>query len=106
MNLSARAMQMYGPYMHDRGGWNHPWLAVLLFVIVGAAIGLLVWALLRGGTRHPYGAPPAYPAAPPAGDPALEVLRMRFARGEIDADEYASRVALLHGAPPAGPPPA
>jgi len=94
-------MQQYGPYMHDRGSW-HPWLALVFFVLVGAVVATGVWLLVRGSHRpapFPYAGHLAAPPAPPS-DPALDTLRLRFARGEIDADEYASRAALLSGGPP------
>ena len=99
----TRALQQYGPYMHDRGGWDHPWLAVIFFVLVGTAIGVGLWALLRSSHRT-YPVQPYGPVGAPS-DPALDVLRMRFAKGEIDAEEYATRVADLHGAPLPGPNP-
>jgi uncharacterized membrane protein len=86
-----------GRVHHD--GWAHPFLALLFLALVGVAAGLLVWALLRGARpqHHVLGGPPP--------DPALETLRLRFARGEIGADEFAARAALLSGAIPPGPPP-
>ncbi|MDI3317699.1 MAG: SHOCT domain-containing protein [Bacillota bacterium] len=47
-----------------------------------AIIGLIVWLIVRrpgGGAVLP---------AEPAGDRALEVLRERYARGEITEEEY------------------
>jgi putative membrane protein len=100
----TRAMQQYGPYLHDRGSWVHPWLALIFVVLVGTAIGLGVWLLVRSSQHQAYPAQPFGPVGAPA-DPALDVLRMRFAKGEIDADEYTTRVAHLRGAPPPGPNP-
>jgi putative membrane protein len=66
------------------GGWA--WFGVLhlawwLLLIAGAV--LLVRALSGGWTsRH---------------DSALQILRERFARGEIDAAEYAERRKQLKG---------
>jgi hypothetical protein len=105
MHASAHLMQQF--YMHDRGGSDHPWLAALLVVMIGAAVALVVWALVRA-SHHPATAYPGHylpPSAPPT-DPALDVLRMRFARGEIDEAEYTTRAAHLQGPPPPGVPPA
>ena len=106
MNASGLLMQQF--YMHDRGGLNHPWLAALLVLFIGAAVALVVWAIVRA-SHHPATAYPGHylPPGPTPTDPALDVLRMRFARGEIDEAEYATRAAHLQGAPPpATPPPA
>ena len=94
------AQMFYGPA--HRHGWAHPWLALVFLAFVALAIGLAVWAVFRlAGSHHP----PAPPFQPP--DPALEALRMRFARGEIDTDEYAARAAhLIGGPPPPAAPPA
>jgi putative membrane protein len=47
-------------------------------------IVLIVWLLVR-----------AWPSRGNAGDSAEEVLRRRFASGEIDADEYQRRLEVL-----------
>jgi putative membrane protein len=52
-------------------------LIVGLFVlVVGGAIAALVWFSRRGGTR------------PAGGDSALEILRERYARGELSREEF------------------
>jgi uncharacterized membrane protein len=60
--------------------------ALLLLVVVGALVALAV-RLFGYGPR-----PPAVPTATaptaPAGDPALETLRLRYARGELTRDEF------------------
>jgi putative membrane protein len=77
---------------HGAGGWN--WFAMslgMLFfwaLVIGAAF-LLVRALGRA-RRDP---------APPADSPG-QVLAGRFARGEIDEDEYLRRLAVLCDSPP------
>lgn len=100
MKLATRPLQEFGHHLHG-GGVNHPWLWLLAFLAVAAAIGVLIWALVRGSRPTHYGTPPGLP-----GDPAIETLRMRFARGEIDADEFGARAAQLSGlVPPAPQPP-
>jgi uncharacterized membrane protein len=94
--------------MFDRGyhhGVNHPWFWILVLLMVAVAVAVLIWALVRNSHRT-YQIPPPGPPT----DPAMETLRMRFAHGEIDSDEYATRAAQLSGMfPPApqppGPPP-
>jgi putative membrane protein len=79
-----------------------------MFVFWGALVVLAV-ALLRRGADDRDGAPSAPPfgVAPPFGswEPrigagprasrAREILAERFARGEIDADDYRARLAEL-----------
>lgn len=77
-------MMGYGAGM-GFGGWLMMGFTFLVFW--GAVIALVVW-LVRStstsGTR---------PSAP-----ADEVLAERFARGEIDEEEYRRRRDVLHGA--------
>ena len=78
-----------GPYANHMDGWGGGmwvWgLLMMLFFI--AAVGLVVWAVVRGG----------YPAAPTAvaGDRARAILAERFARGELDTEEYHERLDAL-----------
>jgi putative membrane protein len=107
------------------GGW--PWLGLVSFLLfwglVAAAIVVAVRLLGRGRRPH-YGPGGQHwqpgPPAPPTGMAAGEhILAERFARGEIDEDEFRQRLATLRGTaphpqqgtppaqpPPAGPPPA
>ncbi|MBI3747721.1 MAG: SHOCT domain-containing protein [Chloroflexi bacterium] len=103
--------------MHD-GGWypfGGGWLIGLL--VFGAFVVLMAWGIawiLRHDSPR-YGAPPPPPSAvyPPARtDTALQILRERFARGEISEAEYVTASRVL-GAPeppkpgtgqPPGPP--
>lgn len=84
---------MMGYYDGDMG-WGG-WLAMSLSFLVfwGLLIALVVW-LVRSfrsdTTRDNLGQPPA------AGSRADDVLAERFARGEIDADEFTQRRDLLH----------
>jgi len=74
-------------------------LPLLLLVVL---VGVVVWGVLRLTAR---GTPliagvgaPAGPAAPfPPHDQALEALRVRYARGEVDRTEYLERSADLGG---------
>jgi putative membrane protein len=88
----------------DGHGWQDQsgWIAVgflLLVLIIGAAVALILWADRRSRTAASPTA--AQPAAPPP-DPesgnarALSVLEERFARGEVDAEEFLLRRSLLY----------
>jgi putative membrane protein len=85
-----------GPNM----GWGRGFFALLLILI---AVCILVWivtTLMRpGGHVHPHGpSPGANPSSKQSSD-ALRILDERFARGDIDADEYIKRRELLRGSP-------
>ena len=81
-----------GRFQHGHGGgWPFGLFFLLILLILG---GLLVWSLIRPGGRHA----PLRPPAAGAGDPALEQARLRYARGEIDRDEFV-RIARDLGSP-------
>jgi putative membrane protein len=68
------------------GGW------VVMSLVMVAFWGLVIWgvvAIFRGTTRDTGSA-----AGPGRRDP-VEILDERFARGEIDVDEYHARLDVL-----------
>ena len=67
------------------GGLGVLWMLLLVGLTVAAAVALARALLPRSGA--------------PRGDDALSVLRTRFARGEIDEDEYRARRATLASTP-------
>ena len=86
--------------------YHHPWMGMgagrgplgLLFVL--AVVALVVWAIVTLTRKWGTHARPAVasPAGPPA-TTAQQILDERFARGEIDAEEFTRRRALLRSAP-------
>jgi uncharacterized membrane protein len=90
-------------YGFEHGGWGFlGWLLPLLFL--GVLAGLGVWLVLRL-TQRPAPAAAAGPGwVPPSA--ALEQVRSRYARGEIDREEFVQLSNDLGGAPvpPAAPP--
>ncbi len=77
------------------GGFDNGWGNAVM------VLGMLVfWALLIGGiillVRQPHR---AAGGMVPAHRSAQQVLAERFARGEIDEDEFTRRLATLHGTP-------
>ena len=66
------------------------WGLLTTVVFLAGIVLLVIWAIR---TFRP-GFGPAPPPAP-ARDPALELLRHRFAAGEIDQKEFESRRRLL-----------
>ncbi|MEV7572948.1 SHOCT domain-containing protein [Pseudarthrobacter sp. NPDC089323] len=74
------------------GGWSLAWsvLALLLVLAAVASVALLVAWLVRRGTAPQGG-------VPRGGQEAGEILRRRFAAGEIDDEEYRRRLTVLDG---------
>jgi putative membrane protein len=81
-------------FWNDGGSWGAgQWIAMslgmlLFFGLVAVAIYFIVHSLQDDRSRNQW--------APPTAT-ADQLLAERFARGEIDADEYAARRAVLHG---------
>ena len=76
-------------YGHGMTGWGYALMAagtVLFWGLVIAAVIVLVRYLARG------------PRSPESTAPE-GILAQRFARGEIDEQEYRSRLATLRGGP-------
>lgn len=93
--------------MYWNGGWMWPWMMVgnLLFWIVIIVVAVLLFRAFSQrpgphGSGHPgWGTPPS-PGAPDHGPSAEQILGERYARGEIDEEEYRRRLATLRGSPP------
>jgi len=83
---------MYG--WNDGWGWG-PWLAMgfMMLLFWGSIVALAIVVLRSSGHRD---TPPPRHDATSEGS-ALRILDERFARGEIDAEEYAARRDLLRG---------
>ena len=79
------------------GGWGYALMAIGMVLFWGTVIYGIV-ALVRYARRD---GPPGYePTGPPAPEPE-RLLAERFARGEIDEDEYHQRLTTLRAAGPA-----
>ena len=80
----------WGPGMMWGWGWSGmifgPLFMILMFaVVITVAVLLVRWT---GGPWQP-------PHPPPAGRTPLDILKERFARGEIDKDEFEERRRVL-----------
>jgi putative membrane protein len=85
---------------------DHPWVdngwywalrGLVPLVVLLVVAGLVVWAVVRLSNRPVVTAAPPSPAPPAARDPALEELRLRYARGEVSREEYLQRLQDLGG---------
>lgn len=78
----------YGPHMMGWGGYGM--FLGPLFMIVGLAVAIALALILvrwSGGVRGP--------TPSPASKTALDMLKERYARGDIDKAEYEERRAIL-----------
>jgi putative membrane protein len=74
--------------------WMYASALVLTLVWIALA-ALAIWAVFRLARSH--SAPASMPGS---GLPAMEILRQRYARGEIDAATFAQMRAVLIGDSP------
>jgi putative membrane protein len=78
---------------HDVSGWGYAGMAISMVLFWGLVIaGIVVLVRYLARSEQPRGGPPADPAPSPE-----QVLAERFARGEIDEEEYLHRRAVLRG---------
>ncbi|MFE7492499.1 SHOCT domain-containing protein, partial [Kitasatospora sp. NPDC057541] len=105
-------------YGHGFGGWGLGLMALGLLLVVLALVAVAVVLVRQSRAPGPpskgaWVAGPPGPPGPPAGAPSgplpEQVLAERFARGEIDAEEYRHRLDVLRetggGPTPGAPPP-
>ncbi|MFI6845211.1 SHOCT domain-containing protein [Kitasatospora sp. NBC_00085] len=81
---------------HDMGGWGFGFMAIGILLFLGLLVVVAV-ALARHLGHLPRQSPPDGQAAAPMSPERL--LAERFARGEIDADEYRHRLDTLRSGP-------
>ena len=91
---------MHYGYGYGNGG-DHWGMWILMIIAMVVFWGALAWIIVtvvrhRGVTGAAPASPPASLPSSPAAD-GLRILHERFARGEIDEDEYKRRRALIEG---------
>ena len=74
-------------YSHYGGGWGHmAFGSSMMIIALALVVFLVVLAVRRFGGN---------PQRTEITSSALDILRERYARGEIDKDEYEERLAVL-----------
>ena len=89
-------MMMYW-YGSGMSGWGYALMTVSMILFWGAVIFGIVMLVRHFGRN---GQPPAEPRPPQSAESPQSperLLAQRFARGEIDAEEYRRRLAVLQG---------
>jgi putative membrane protein len=87
-------MYTYGDHV---SGWGYA-LGITSMILFWGLLTLAIAAAVRYLGRDRGGGVASPPAPPPAPPTAEQVLADRFARGEIDADEYQQRLDTLRRA--------
>ncbi len=89
-------------WAHGYGGMAGGFIGVwLLWFLILAGIGVLVYAVVRLAQARKHDEAPAAPAVPAAAalpaSSARAILEERYARGEIDTEEFNERRQALDG---------
>lgn len=82
---------MHGYGVMGMGGWMWGWSTVP-FIGMLALIAIIALAIVAFGSERR-----AAPVSTRAAEAARDILDQRYARGELDTDEYRERVLTLGG---------
>jgi putative membrane protein len=102
---------MFVRHFHHVGGYGGYgpgfWLFLAGFVVLVALFALLITMALRGQGMHRSATGDGTKSAPGAGwsqggSEAERILAERYARGELDEEEYQRRLRTLRETPPPG----
>lgn len=86
--------------MHWNDGWNDgagPWWWLFMLLAMIVFWGGVAWVIVTLVRHSSGGSPPSHEPGRPT---AEDILHERFARGEIDVDEYHQRLNALRGNQP------
>jgi len=78
---------MYGPWNEGWWGFGMMFMSLLFLALIVVGVVLVVRSFSQGGQARPRS----------DGGRALDILAERFARGEIDQQEYEERRRTLSG---------
>ena len=94
--------RQHGGFLGGYGGHGVGLFGVLLMIVFWAAVALLILTLVQNYRRgphhlhdhaHPHGPGPSVTG--PAASPAIDILKERFAKGEVSEEEFSRRLSLL-----------
>ncbi len=77
---------MGGGWGHMGGGWG--WLVIIAMIAMMGGMGWMMWSMMRGAGSHGRGW---------SEDP-VEVLKTRYARGELTTEEFQERLRTIEDA--------
>lgn len=88
---SALLGDNWGGGWHDGWGWGHMFFGSFMMLLFWGALVVLIVLAVRwmGGASGRGG------DEPPQGKRAIEILEERYARGEIDKEEFEERKQLI-----------
>jgi putative membrane protein len=94
--VASQLLLMDGRWGDGYGHRGH-WIGMLIMgLVLIAAVVAIVWAIRRPDHRPSHG---GAPVPPPPGAvnsaQAINILRERFARGEINEEEFTKKLTLL-----------
>ncbi len=72
------------------GNWAMMAMMAMMLLFAVLAVGTIVWVVRQPARPHHH-----LPTTPATDDSTARILDERFARGEIDEDDYTSRRKLL-----------
>ncbi len=84
------------PYQMERFGYWGLGGALLGALLIALAVALIVWVIVSLTSRRRDTAPSS-PVSLPQQSSALAILEERYAKGEIDRDDYLQRKTDLQG---------
>ncbi|MFE1246894.1 SHOCT domain-containing protein [Streptomyces sp. NPDC058735] len=87
-------------YDHDVSGWG--WFGMSIGMVLFWALIITALVLVFRAVNRPHEHTPTPTPTPTAPTPQ-QILAERFARGEIDEEEYRRRLAALHAGPSTKP---
>ena len=91
LSVHAQSAAAQGGMWGDGWGWGHMFFGSFMMLLFwGGLIILIVFAVRSMGAGSPRGSD-----GPAPGNRAIDILEERYARGEIDKEEYEERRRLL-----------